>query len=561
MKRWILSIVFLVALAVRLIVVFQLNATAIFRTPQLDSFEYYAWASRIASGDFTWPAAPSHGPGYPLFLGLLLAIGGGSILFVHVVQAIVGAAAAAIIALIAARVYGDYASLLAGLLAAIYAPLVLIDVSIYGEGLLLFLLSCSLFALVSIESAPALLSFACGTALGVAIIVRPTAAVLVPIFVWHVWRHARRALIIFGMAAVYPVLPVIAHNWVTTGDVLAIQSGGGLNFYIGNEPHHDGTAWARPGGTWDWLRGEAWRAGLRGAAAEDHYYVQRALHELRASLIARKSVWLLQNEEIRDSHSFYFFQRRSYFLRFPLFGFLLALAAAGVVLKRGERMTWLLVAYVVTMSITVVLLVVGSRYRMPILPGLFVLAGGIAAANPKRLAAIAIAIVVFAFSLIWQHPASHNFAEEWAMEGIALGKEGRFDAATGAFRQALTSNSRLAIGWTGLGDLALRRGDLAEAERLYRRSLAADPRHALTYSHLALARAAAGDRDAAIDLLRRSLAIRADRDAMYNLAGFLFANRDLAGAQHWLRELLRSSPGDTQAQIALARTEAGRLGQ
>jgi hypothetical protein len=48
---------------------------------------------------------------------------------------------------------------------------------------------------------------------------------------------------------------------------------------------------------------------------------------------------------------------------------------------------------------------------------------------------------------------------------------------------------------------------------------------------------------------------------MYNLAGFLFANRDLAGAQHWLRELLRMSLDDRQARIALARAEGGRLGQ
>ncbi len=561
MTRWTPAVVFLVALAVRLIITFQLNGTAIFRTPQLDSFEYYAWANRIASGDFTWPAAPPHGPGYPLFVALLLAAGRRSILFVHVVQAIIGAATAAIIALTARRIYGGHAGLVAGLLAAIYAPLALIDVSIYAEGLLVFLLSCSLLALVSIDDAPALMSFACGTALGVAIIVRPTAAILIPIFIWYVLRHARRAVIVFAIAVVYPVLPVVAHNLTTSGDVLAIQSGGGLNFYIGNEPHHDGTAWARPGGTWDWLRGEAWRAGIRGAAAEDRYYVQRALGELRASLLAKKAFWLLQSEEIRDSHSFYFFQSRSALLRLTQFGFVLALAFAGVLVRRRERTTWLLVAYIVAMSMTVVLLVVGSRYRMPILPALFVLAGAIAGATPKRFAAIAVAIAVFVLGSMWRHPASHNFAEEWAMEGIALGKEGRFDAATVAFRRALALNPGLAIGWTGLGDLALRRGDLAEAERLYRRSLAVDPRHALTYAHLALARAATGDRVASIDLLRRSLAIRADRDAMYYLAGFLFANRDVAGARYWLRELLRMNPDDMQARIALARTETARFPQ
>jgi 4-amino-4-deoxy-L-arabinose transferase-like glycosyltransferase len=560
-RRWTPAIVFLSALVVRLVVTFELNGTAIFRTPQLDSFEYYSWALRIASGDFTWPAAPPHGPGYPYFLGLLLVIGRGSILAVHVMQAVLGAVTAVVIALIARRVYGDYASLIAGLFTATYAPLALIDVSLYAEGLLVFLLSCSLLALVSLESRPALIAFLCGTALGVAIIVRPTAAILIPIYVWQLWRHARRALIVFAIAVLYPIVPVLVHNWSETGDLLAIQSGGGFNFYIGNEPSHDGTAWARPGGTWDWARGEAWRAGVRGAALEDHYYFRRALLNLHGSLFLSKAFWFLQNEEIRDSHSFYYLQKRSSFLHLPQFGMILSLAAIGVFSKRRNPATWLLLAYVVAMSITVVVFVVGSRYRIPVMPALLVLTGGIVGAMPNRRAVVPLIIffTTLVVSAIWQHRPSHDFAEEWAMEGIALGKEGQFAAANSAFRRSLALNPRLAIGWTGLGDLAMRQGRVAEAERLYMSSLNVDPRHALTWRHFALARAASGDRESAKQLLQRALAIRADRDAMYTLAGFLFADRDMDGAERWLREVLRMNPDDEQARIALERTRAERF--
>jgi tetratricopeptide (TPR) repeat protein len=145
------------------------------------------------------------------------------------------------------------------------------------------------------------------------------------------------------------------------------------------------------------------------------------------------------------------------------------------------------------------------------------------------------------------------------MEGIALGKENQFHSATSAFGQAIALDPKLAIGWTGLGDLAMRRGDPAEAERLFRHSLDVDPHHALTWTHLAIVRAAVGDRQSAEDLLQRSLAIRPDRDAMYTLAGFLFADRDMDGAERWLREVLRMNPEDEQARLALERTRAERL--
>ncbi|MGZ5494491.1 MAG: hypothetical protein ACXWHG_12870, partial [Thermoanaerobaculia bacterium] len=151
MRRWMPAAVFLTALAVRCAIVFQLDGTAIFRTPQLDSVEYFTWAERIASGDFSWPAAPPHGPGYPLFLGLLLFICRGSLFAVHLLQANLGSITAVMIAATANRVAGQKAGLAAGVFAALYGPMALVDVSIYGEGLLVFLITASLLAVMEAQ--------------------------------------------------------------------------------------------------------------------------------------------------------------------------------------------------------------------------------------------------------------------------------------------------------------------------------------------------------------------------------------------------------------------------
>ena len=562
MRRWWTpAIVFAAALALRGAIVAQLSGTALFRTPELDSIEYFAWAQRIAHGDFGWPAAPPHGPGYPLFLGALLFVTRGSMFAVHVLQAIAGSITAVIVALIAKKMAGEKAGLIAGLFAALYGPLALIDVSILAEGLFVLLLSASLLAVLASRSRATF--FFAGTALGVAIIVRPTAAILIPVYAWFVWRQANRAaILVFALAIAYPVLPVLAHNWLSSGDLLAIQSGGGMNFYIGNSPLHDGTAWARPGGTWDWLRGEAWRVGIRGAALEDRYYVGKTFAEMRAkpdqwlALIARKLIWLTQTEEIRDSHSFDFFVQRASLLRVAIrFSVLLPFASFGIWISR-RSMPSLLIAYLIAMSIAVVALVVGMRYRAPLLPALFVFAGiGAASLFDRKnvVPFIVTFLIVFALSHVWRHAPTHDLAEEWAMEGIALGKEHRSADALATLLHAGELDPRLGIAWTGYGDVEMPLGKMTRAEEAYMQSISVDPRFARGYAHLALVRAAQNDRTDAIALLREAIAIRPEEEALYNLSGLLFAAGDLDGSERVLRDLLTLDPNDADAMAGLAR--------
>jgi hypothetical protein len=71
--------IFVVAAIVRIAVLVTLWNLPLVRTPKLDSGEYLAWALRLASGDGAWPVVAQHGPGYPIFLAVLLAVGSGSI--------------------------------------------------------------------------------------------------------------------------------------------------------------------------------------------------------------------------------------------------------------------------------------------------------------------------------------------------------------------------------------------------------------------------------------------------------------------------------------------------
>src|SRR4029077_11996643 len=90
---------------------------------------------------------------------------------------------------------------------------------------------------------------------------------------------------------------------------------------------------------------EASRAGITDPVAQDRYYVSKTLHEIAqqpfgfVKLLARKTLWTIQAEESRDSHSYYFFTEQSPVLRvLPRMAVLFPLACMGIlVLARRER--------------------------------------------------------------------------------------------------------------------------------------------------------------------------------------------------------------------------------
>lgn len=500
------AVVFFFALSLRLAVLAELRDLPIVRTPQLDSFEYLEWARILASGDFVWPATLPHGPGYPFFLAALLVVFDSSLTAVRVAQCVAGALTCVLVFLIGRRFYGDRAGLAAGLILGAYAPLMLIDNSILGEGLLILLVVAAVWSALRSDGRIGWV-VASGLLLGLAIIVRPTAVLAAPVLVAWIYRSAaspwRRVFVLVATIAL-PVAPVTVFNWYNAGAFIPVQARGGLNFYYGISPFRTGIADSRLGGAWEDLSNEAARHGYMGPA-EDRYFVEKALAEIRAEparlarLLAVKALWLVQNVEIRDSHSFYFFRAHSRVLKAGLpFAVLFALSVAGLVIAlRRRQIAWPFLSLVLLFGASVVLLLVGSRYRMPIVPWLAVFGGfgvasfmDFAAARERRemMIAAAIALCAGGATLVRDHPPSRNLAEEWEFTGHSLLKEGHGRAAREAFELSLKENPRGVRALGGLSLVAQQEGDPERAGNLLSRAIAIDPRY--TDGHFAKGRLA-----------------------------------------------------------------------
>ena len=530
------------ALGVRLFATWKLGGLPISQTPQLDSAEYLAWARQIAEHGFFWPPYPEHAPGYPFFAAALLALSGGALMAIRIAQSILGALACVLTARVAARTLTPAAFLPAGLLMAAYGPLIYIDTAILAESLLVFLLVWSL-DLATVAGRDHMRWMFCGLVAGAAATVRPTALIVIAayaaVIVLREKKHrAKLAGALIGGALVC-VAPVVIQNWRTSG-VPMVQAYGGMNFYLGNRPSGDGGARARLGGEWDQLEGEASRA-ANTRNDQDRYYTQKALNEIADrpgayfGLVASKLVWTFENEELRDTHSYYFFADRLPLLKWlPSFAWIIALAVVGVAMFRSPTRVWLL-AYALAIVVTTVFLVLGTRYRIPLVPAVIAFAGAgvtaildsVRARNWKQAGTlVGAAAFVWVLSDLRHDAPSRSLAEEWAFTGLALLQADNTQDAEAAYRTAIGLDDS-SFAWDGLGLVLQRRTLRNDAREAFERAVQINPKNATAWLHLGLAYEFVANPRAAIDAYQRSLSITPQRtDAREVYEGALRRYRD-----------------------------------
>ena len=564
------AFVFAVAMALRIAAISAFGSLPLFRNPQLDSLEYLLWARHLAERGFVWPEYPEHAPGYPFFVSAILWAFDGSLTAVRVVQAFLASICCVFTARIAARTLTPKAYLPAGLLQAVYAPLVFLDTSILAEPLFIFFLMWSLDHVTSADNSRRrwLLT---GLTVGLASITRPTGlGVLIAyalVFLWDQRSTTRtwRPLTSMVVGAALVIVPVVVQNWRVTG-VPLIQAYGGLNLYLGNTPTSDGAARARPGEHWDRLEGDASRSGIS-RNDQDRYFVQKTLGEISANpvgyvwVLANKIAWSLQNEELRDTHSYYFFRDAFPLLRWlPGFGAVLAMATIALIgWRQLVAPRWILIT-LAALAPSLLFLVVGLRYRAPIVPLLCTLAGAglvlmvdwiARRAWRQALTAGITCLIVFGAAHTRTDAASHNLAEEWSFTGAALLGEGDLPGAERAYQQALSLDPRSSQAHDGLGLVAQRRNRPADARIEFERAVTVNPDNALAWHHLGLTFEQARDLDGAANAYRRSLAIAPERtDVVFALGNVLMLQLRPNEAEPLLAKA--ASRGHARAHLSLA---------
>jgi 4-amino-4-deoxy-L-arabinose transferase-like glycosyltransferase len=551
----------------------------------LDPLMYDDWGRRIAGGAWVGEAAFFQDPLYAYFLGVLYAIGGHHHVLVVAVQSLLGALVAPLVYLASRRWFDDPAALFAGLVAVVYPPSVYYGGLILKTWLTLFLVALVLWQLSRALARPPgearrLEWLWIGIVLGLAGLTRGNLILFVPALALWVWLRPRpderggtrsrraageAAWLLVGASLV--VAPAALHNRVAGGEWILTTSNAGQNFYIGNNPFNDSGEYqllpfVDPNPRHeqrDFAREAQRRAGRDLTATQVSRYW---FSEARAWIVQEPVAWLKLTGlklaayrgayEIPDNLDYYLYRESAPVLRlpFPGFGLVAPLGLLGMLLA-WRRPGWprLLILFVAVYSFSVVLFFVFSRFRMAMMPALFVFAGfalaelarrcRAAAADRRRAgpAVRAVALLLLLLALI--NLPLRARADSWSFRlARTLGLPARVEtSATAHFNLGLAFAAQAR-------ESADPESMLRLAERQLRESLRQDSRFAKVHEELGKVLARQGRDREAIEAYRAAELIEPGNYRLQHGLGLLYRREgNLPEAERRFRRALQLAPG------------------
>lgn len=531
--------IFGIALAVRLVHVWQIRKAPFFDVLMGDSRGYDEWAQRIAGGEWIGRDVFYQAPLYPYFLGILYAIAGRSLLLVRVCQAIVGAGSCVLLGAAARRLFSPAAGLAAGLMLALYAPAIFFDGLIQKSVLDVFFVCLALYLIArimavrlkpdttiggraknvrSVRLQPDPVSsrlqpdwIYLGLALGGLSLTRENALVFVLVIAaWALRYSGARAVAAFALGVAIVLAPVAIRNSAVGGGFYITTSQFGPNLYIGNHPGADGSyeslKYGR--GAPEYERQDAMDLAERALnrpltpSEVSGYWTDRALDFITGQpvawlrLMGRKVVLLWNRVEMVDTEDQGTHADWSLPLRVlgPIghFGVLVPLAVVGLFASwRDRRRLWILYALIASYAASVVVFYVFARYRFPLVPLLlvFAAAGLVALRRPRLIPnphSLIPLVIVAALFTNWPVVSAQEMRAVTALNlGVALESAGRLDEAVAEYRRAIADRPDYAPAYSNLATALRREKKIDEAVACYKRALELQPEFAAAHYNLA----------------------------------------------------------------------------
>lgn len=390
----------LVAVAARLLFLADSAGDPSFLDPLVDSRTYHDLAVGLARDGilterFLWQAVF-----YPFFLSGVYSLFGVSVLAAVLVQVLLGGCTCYLTYLLGVRIFGRNVAVLAGLITALYGPLVFFDVSLLATGWGAFWMVGLAYLLVRIDRDSKPGSYlAVGLAGALAILTRPTfLPLMVFVVVWMLLklRQDRRpwsvamgkvGIVTAGLAMVLGPVAVILEK--ETGHTGILPPSGGINLYVGNNGDFERTINIRPGGPWDTMLSEPARNGYgSGPWNGQPYFMEKVITFAKENpgrqltLLGEKTLQLVSSREMPRNQDVYLHRQWSGVLSAMVFkigpwgfpwGLLFPLALVGLISSFRKIPAPVLIMLMV-FGASLVLVFISARYRAPLVPLLAVLA-------------------------------------------------------------------------------------------------------------------------------------------------------------------------------------------
>jgi len=609
-------------LATRVLFLVQLERSGFADVLSLDSRFYNELARSVAAGG-AFPAGPlSFNPLYPVFLIVMFKLFGAGLLAPRVVQVTVGLGTIALVFFATRAVdrggtagkkateprtstSADLAPILAVAIAILYSRFVLYEGSLIATAFEVFFMTAS-FALALVLDRPAgrgttlslagrrvsprLVSLLLGVLLGAGALGRPNLFLLlaaaVPIWLFVRNRRVRGGLALAACCAAgsaLVLLPPIAYNARESGRFVPVTAHGGVNFYIGNAAGSNGLyrpldeMRANIQGTVEDARASAEaETGRHMTAAEvSDYYTRRALGDIRRDpaawlrLLGRKLMLLANGKEIADMPNIYFYETSCGVLRLLImpYGAIVSLGLCGLVLLfRSGRHRSVVSVFLGCAVVSVVLFFVNTRYRLPAVPILIILASlslswacrELSRGRLRGVAIMAAGAAVFYLLVPSRNIAPVNLSYQYAFLGNYYLERGDDAKAAEAFAEAYRMNPDRPEAIINYARILRKRGDLGESAAIYERAHERSPGFpglAIEYGFVLQLEGRLDDAKRLYLEAASSNRVSERVTACKLLAQAAAMEGRKADALEWTRRALALAPGDAQAASMLTKIE------
>ncbi len=552
----------------------------------------------IIASQIIWDTVHIHGPAYPMLLAAFYKIFSFSLPAVRFMQLLIGLLCFLplfySLKKLCAKKDGLVPYLFLGI-AAFYMPLIFYQAELISETLLVPLLCLTVALLYLGESKLELPGghktylrhlwwFAsAGLAAGLAAATHPMAlifiaaeSVLLFIIDWKtkaaVWKKLLPAscFIFFALAV---IAPVSIHNSIISGRLVLIQHNSGLNLFIGNNPDATGTCYVRPGPQWNSLHSNAAAEAEALNVSKDHIYSKRTLDFICRrpvqwlSLLLKKAVYVWNWRELisgADTAPLRYFtplQRYSAWMS----GGIMALSLAGLALAVSQRRTIYCYRHFILLAVAFwlgqTLTVTSGRYRLAMLPALFVFAAFLIAriiAEQRNLRNYLMPLAYCGIAgLIVYLPSPpvnqiNEQAESDSLMGEAYFKQNSYPAAEKHLIAALKTLDDRARCLNMLGVIAEKKEDFGAAARYFMDAVKSDPESPEGYMNLAINASNIKDFELAEKLFAQALNRgSAKPDVLYNYAFYLQRRGNIPLAEKYYQLCLKEAPYDRRALNAM----------
>ncbi len=571
--------IFLLALIIRLIYLWQYYGTPFYLVPMWDAAEYYNMAEALSRGQ-SHVSFAYRPPLYPLFIALSNLIFGVSLLWFRIIQIILGSFACMLIMKFGERLFDRRAGIAAGVIASLSGLMFFYDLEFSPTSLILLLNLLFLWEMLEVverDGSP----IQAGLYFGLGLLAWPIALPFLPVaLIWIylnqrripyfptrsglsdaqvVWRKRLKSLSVPGGVLAGLLIPLIlslflhiAAGWGT----VMLSGHGGVNFYIGNNRNADGISANLPGiGVgWDWKivhnQAEAATGERLNIAQVDDFYWKQGFSEIAAdplrwiTLMIRKALLFWNHTEISNNQDFYYHAHK-----FPLFGRLMWLgfplmlipAFMGLVAGWQKRGVKLFGFFLLIYFIAVTVFFVNARFRHPVTPLLIILAaGGISylirqrsLLSYKRWSIIAAAGLIGAFLpfAVDSRINTKSFDYGYFTEGNAWERIGDLQKAEESYLQAAKANPTAPYVHFKLGELYREQRDHRKAEEYYRLELANQPDYSKAWNNLGIVLLESGRDEDALSCFMRAAVGRPPMGESVRNAARIWGERGLNAAE------------------------------